>query len=419
MSSESDTLKSPIDNQTAAHPAGVLESGIDLEGRTSASVFDGANRIPPPDALGRLNGSARERAFSGLQRMGGNAYVQRLLRKTAASDQVQRDPKPEEEPAPDLSGLGLGNQKLPGHGQTGGGAPAPTGPTATTPPSAGVVTANINLTVHAPSIVRKTAREIASSHGRAGSAGWTTPAYSISDPVAVGNSLTINVTLDFTIELDSERQDEALAVISDHEQGHVHIGEAKARQHLVTGFKSALEALPRLTRSGYTSAQNTAITNFTTEEGNDSRDYDAVDYPRMMLANTGAKTPLSTLARRFPDIAAGASSLRAYAQAFRMATYSFNIIIIDDATVISRADAVIAATDAMSADSLNLLQYNPQFKALVSNVRLFNNQYTQQQRNGPEFMNQMPSDENISAPVREKLQILEAALGFYSWSAPV
>ena len=418
MSSESQSLHPPIENLMAAHPAGMGDSLDDMVGKDSAAPLVGTNRAPVPDRLGRLNGSARERAFAGLQRAGGNAYVQRLVRQ-AAPVQVQRIPKPEDEPAPDLSGLGMGQQKLSGHGQTGGGAPAPTGPTATTPPSAGVVTANINLTVHAPSIVRKTAHEIASSHGRAGSAGWTTPAYSIADPGVAGNSLTINVTLDFIIELDSEREGEALAVISDHEQGHVHIGEAKARQHLVTGFKSALEAMPRLSRSGYSSAQNTAITNFTTEEGTDSAAYDAVDYPRMMLANTGAKTPLSTLARRFHDIAASASSLRAYAQAFRMATYSFNYIVIDDATVIARADAVIAATDALSPDSLSLLQYNPQFKALVSNVRLFNNQYTQQQRNGPDFMNQLPSDANISAPVREKLQILEAALGVFSWSAPV
>jgi hypothetical protein len=368
--------------------------------------------------LGSADTGARTRISAQLQHSRGNAFVQRLVRQTGNSA-VQRAPIQTEEPVLDLSGVGLKKQKLHGHGQTGGGSAPASAPAAVTPASAGAVTAAVNLTVNAPTIVRKTAREIASAHARPGSAGWTTPAYSISDPVVHGSSLVINVTLDFIIELDSARKDEALAVISDHEQGHVHIGQNKARQHLVSGFKAALEAMPRLSRSGYLTAQNTAITNFVTEEGSDSSSYDHVDYPRMMLANTGAKTPLSKLAKRFPDIAQISSALRAYNRKFVLSTHSFNYMIIDDAAIIERADAVIAATDALSGDSINLLQYNKPFKALVSHCRGLTNQYVTQKIYGTDMKNFMPSEENISAPVREKLQTLESSLGFFTWSAPV
>jgi hypothetical protein len=161
------------------------------------------------------------------------------------------------------------------------------------------------------------------------------------------------------------------------------------------------------------------VGNFTSEEGADSATFDKVDYPRMMLANTGAKTPLSKLAKKFPDIAAIASALRAYNHEFVLSTHGFNYMVIEDQTIIQRANAVIAATDAMDVKSINLLQYNPQFKALVNNCRGLTNQYTSMKIYGPAANNMLPSEENISAPVREKLAVLDSALSFFTWSAPV
>jgi hypothetical protein len=94
-------------------------------------------------------------------------------------------------------------------------------------------------------------------------------------------------------------------------------------------------------------------------------------------------------------------------------------MMIEDQTLIERANEVIAATDVMDIKSVNLLQYNPQFRALVNQCRALTNQYTTMKIYGPETNNMLPSEENISAPVREKLATLESALGFFTWSTPV
>ena len=362
-------------------------------------------------ALLGADAGAKARISSQLQRSQGNAFVQRLAR-------VQRDPLPQEEQVIDLTGVGPQHKLLPGHGQLGSGAPGTTGTGTTTPPSAGVVHAAVNLTVNPPTIVRKKASEIAADHDRPGSAGWTTPAYTVGTPSVTGNNVAVDVTLSFIIEMDSAREHEALEVIRDHEQGHVNIGTKKAKTHLANGFKAELESLNRLTPIRYKSALNTAVDKFVAEEGSDSADYDKIDYPRMALANTGAKTPLNTLAKKIPDIAAIATALRDYNHTLIQSTTNFNTMIIEDETIIRCAQEVIAATDALDIRSTNILQYNPQFRTLVSNCRGLTNQYTNMKIYGTAGNNMLPSDENISAPVREKLAVLESALGFFTWSAP-
>ncbi len=306
----------------------------------------------------------RQQALLHLQKQRGNSYVQRHLHP----DDVQRSEE-DETPLP-TEGLGA-QEELQGHGnlgqqtvvqrENGSGAAAPVAAPATP-------TANITLTVNPPTIVRSPEADISASHGAEGIAGWCTPAYNVSVTSRTATTIGMTVTLSFTIELASEYTGDRLSVLSDHENGHVIIGERLARQHFVTDLQTNLQALPNFSAGPPIQAQIVAAANgFTTAEGTESRAYDTADYPRMREAYFGVRTPLADLAAASAPIQRMIDAL----QAFNSYVTNMDALDTDESALENVTHPIIEARTALSQTDVSRLQYNPEFKTLVATSQNF------------------------------------------------
>ncbi|MBG7609486.1 MAG: hypothetical protein IZT55_01330 [Anaerolineae bacterium] len=286
-----------------------------------------------------------------LQQRVGNQAVNEML-----GEKIQRQIPKTDEDQVDFSSMGRGN-RLPGHGNLGGNkmqnAQVPDiqkrGPFG--------VGAAISLTVNPPTYERKPAAEIAAAHGRPGVAGWTTPRYQCSDPTGGATDINIDFTLDFEIELAEEYTGTPGQVLQDHEQGHVNIGRRKAQQHFVDGLRANLESQHVLNRPVVGAALSAAQTNFVNDEGADSQAFDQTDYPRMTQAYHGALTPLADLSSKSGNIADMVARLRNFNNAALSGTQGQVEIFAMD---------VIRSRAGLTNDELNQLQYNPEFKTLVT-----------------------------------------------------
>jgi hypothetical protein len=255
----------------------------------------------------------------------------------------------------DVTNLGL-MQILPGHGwgldegSTGSASP---GPAPSTPSPDAVV----SLTVNPPTETVRPEADIAADHGRPGVSGWTTPAYAIAVPVASPTRARIDVTLDFEIELAEEFTGTRLEILRDHEQGHVTIGTEAARADLVDGLEASLEQLPAFSPQAIQSRLGAAAAGFVTNEGAASAAYDAADYPRMLEAYLGARTPLADLASVSEPIMTLAEVMHDFAHG-------------DPAGSGPRewrriGAALERAWDSLSEVDAARVQYNPGFRQLV------------------------------------------------------
>jgi hypothetical protein len=308
-----------------------------------------------------------------VQQSVGNQATERLLheaqpqaRHTGSCVQVLRQVAENEnaaaaEPAPAIDPARLGLESaLPGHADKGEAQPAgePAGAPAPAQPAAAGSGVEVALTALSPDVDRsKSAAQIAAAHGQVGAAGWTTPRYRIVVPTVEPFHIDVDVTLGFGIELASEYKGAALQVLSDHEGGHVAIGTEKAQQHLVGDLKGYLEGLPGFTQpaqiqQGFRDAASV----FNSEEGLASRAYDAGDYPRMEQAYRGAVTPLADLEKTVAPVAAAAGALRGFLALQPP---------LGRELLRANSQAVIDACDALEDDATAMLQYNPEFKALV------------------------------------------------------
>lgn len=349
----------PKQNQVQ-RPSRTVESAPMPE---NLAVFSGLSALSglPDHATTR---PLRQQALLHMQKQHGNAYVQRHLHP----EDVQLS---EEDEAP-LPTEGLGAQEeLEGHGdlgrqaviqrEDGPGAAAP----AAAPPSP---TANITLTVNPPTIVRSPEADISASHGAENIAGWCTPAYNVSVTSRTATTIGMTVTLSFTIELASEYTGDRLSVLSDHENGHVIIGERLARQHFVTDLQTNLQALPNFSAGPPIQTQIVAAANgFTTAEGTESRAYDTADYPRMREAYFGVRTPLADLAAASAPIQRMIDAL----QAFNNYVTNMDALDTDESALENVTHPIIQARTALSQTDVSRLQYNPEFKTLVATSQNF------------------------------------------------
>lgn len=339
----------------------------------------GVNHRP---LLSRLQPSARSRALLQLQRHHGNQRVQRWLagvsRESIQSEPQsipigrlpgpvidRADPEPDPNLPLDVAGLRL-RQELPGAGfdiQRSSDLTSQVQRQATSPMP---VRANVSLTVNSPTVQIAPGAQIGQAHGRPGAVGWTTPSYDLQvDPRSTVSAITITVTLGFVIELPSDYDAQRQAVVSDHEIGHIRIGERKAKEHLVDGLKSSLEASGGpLTRSSVQGALSRAATNFVDAERTGSDGYDAADYPRMVEAYRGVRTPLRTLAAQSPAISQMVRQLRRLSSGLYSAVRSY-----DEARLEGIAAGVTGARGALSNQELWRLQYNREFQGLVGQAR--------------------------------------------------
>jgi hypothetical protein len=335
----------------------------------------------------------RQQALLHLQKQRGNAYVQRHLHP----EDVQLT---EEDETPlDTEGLGT-QEELEGHGdqgvqtiiqrQNGGG----------TPTAAPTTTANITLTVNAPTIVRSPEADISTNHGTPGVAGWCTPRYNVQPTARTATTLGLAVTLDFTIELASEYTGDRLAVLSDHENGHVRIGERLARQHLVDNLRAHLQALPNFSSIPPIQAHIVADTNaFTTAEGTESRAYDTADYPRMREAYFGVRTPLADLAAASAPIQRMIDALRA----FNTFVTNMTGLGTDENGLENVTHPIIEARTALSQTDMSRLQYNPEFKTLVATSQNF----------------VTGLHDHVDEAGRVNLREIELTLGTFTWTPSV
>jgi hypothetical protein len=279
---------------------------------------------------------------------------------------LQRQEETDNEPL-DTTGLGIERRELSGHADQGGREHIQRAPGDAAAAPAPTTTATINITVNPPTIDHsKTEAEISAAHGRPNVAGWTTPAYNITVPSLTANTITVSVTLDFTIEVASEYTGGRLEVLQHHEQAHVIIGERVARRHMVTGLQNNLQGMATF-RGNLTQIQNhinTASSSFVTDEATESQTYDTTDYPRMREAYLGVRTPLS-------DLEAGSAPIAALTNAF----YEFRTAVLnatdstDETLIQDTARSVIRARHALGTNDLSRLQYNAEFRALVADCQ--------------------------------------------------
>lgn len=230
-----------------------------------------------------------------LQQRYGNSFVQQQL-DAAAQEDVEQP----------LSLAGLEREQvLAGHGlgQGLGQVLAQDLVQLQSTTSSTMPTASIAFQMIAPTIVRLPAADIAAKHGRAGVAGWCAPHYNIQPTGRTATTLALTVTLSFTIELASEYTGPSLSVLSDHEMGHVIVGEQAAREHLVTNLQRRLESLPDFRKTAVIQAAlDAAGKAFVKAEEAASHAYDQSDYPRMKEAYYGAQLSLPELEAASPAI---------------------------------------------------------------------------------------------------------------------
>ncbi len=311
----------------------------------------------------------RQTAVLHMQQQGGNRHTLQALGQGAGHALgVQLDEEPTLDPDAPLSteGLAIEDRALPGHGDLGpvaavqrqNGAPPPAAPARPA--------ATINLTVNPPQIARLPEATIAANHGRANVAGWTTPVYNIQPAARTANSVTLNVTLDFRIELATEFTDGRLDILRDHEQAHVIIGERVARRHLVNGLDKGLEALPNFSSiPPMQAAIRKAVNNFVRDEGAESQAYDTADYPRMREAYFGLRAPL-------PDLAAASPTIQEMVDAtndFIGHASAINSSEPENPDLLRLAAAMRQARINLSQTDLPRLQYNPEFKLMIESCR--------------------------------------------------
>jgi hypothetical protein len=341
-----------------------------------------------------------------LQQSLGNEAVRGLLEGKSPPGMIARQVAEEQSPL-DPAQLGL-QRELPGHGDNGtaqnqGAAPAAGGGGR----SPAIVNAVVGMTVNPPTEESKPAADIAAAHNKPGVAGWTTPAYDIKVPHVDPNRIDVNVTLDFKIELAQEYKDDTLKVLRDHEYGHVDIGKEEGQEHLVNGLHDDLSALPNFSSAPpIRQAIVKAAQQFSAAEGNASQAYDSLDYPRMEQAYLGARTPLAKLEAAAPNITTMAKALRGFASAISRTNAK---------GMITLAQKIIEARDRLTEDELAQLQYNPEFKKLV----------TESQAKIEAFIESYHWDlwiiefSTLGEEARNKLDELKITLADFTWQAPV
>lgn len=291
----------------------------------------------------------RQQHILHLQKRHGNHFVQRHL----ADELVARQDEEEEVEAPPMSAAVLAfEEEIEGYA-------APDG-LVQLQPDGGANTATINLTVNPPNVVRKPEKDIASAHGRSEIAGWTSSQLRSSATPPTAHSITINLTLNFTMELASEYSGVPLQILQDHENGHVKIATRLA-EDLKDNLKFDLEALPDFTATNEVKASEIVrrITqDYVSDDRKEQDAFDTADYHRMTQAYLGSKTPLADLEAQSPAIKGMADALRGFKAA------------VDLGTLIQyMAQQVVQAGQGLSADDLARLQYNPEFKALVGSCQ--------------------------------------------------
>jgi hypothetical protein len=353
--------------------------------------------------LTKLATPQRLQAMRRISRQHGNGHVQRLVNIL----QNQEAGETTDEPLNTL-GLGVEDKELTGHADQGGRfgiqrAPGDGAAAAAAPP-APTTTANINLQVNAPTIDRtQTMAQISTNHDRENVAGWTTPSYAVDVTSLTATTVDMTVTLDFLIEIASDIPDANAAVIQDHEQAHVIIGERVAQRHLVDDLRGDLQGLA--TFAGNQPQMQTFIvtasTNFETTEEAESLTYDNTDYPRMREANFAVGVSLADLEAASGEVTNMTSALSMFSTAAAAFTSGMHI---DTAHVESAAYDLMATRSALTDIDLARLQYNPEFKALVVDCQ--------------QMIDFLVAEHLAGAdPAHETLQLLHQTLRDFTWVA--
>ncbi len=329
-----------------------------------------------------------------MQRQQGNRFVQRKLahlQRTEGEEEAAAAPK-----VIDASGVSI-NEKLPGYGLT---------PFIQRAPAKEKVKAHVGLTSNSPGMVAMPAAAIGASHGRPDAVGWTTPQFDVKVTYLDEQNVHVKVTLDFMVELPIDYDADAAEVVIDHELGHVRIGERKAQKHLVDEVKAEFEKLDKVENAAQVQSVLAAgAQKFKDSEKEASNSYDNTDYARMVEAYQGVRKTLSELASKSAAIAQVAGALRSINSRLLM-----NFRNHDFGTIETLADAAIAARGTLSAQELARLQYNKEFKALVSSCK----EKIAATRRFDLFIGVDP--ESVPDSMKAKMTALEGALGGFSFS---
>lgn len=348
--------------------------------------------VQVPESLSELpeqsNASAaRQATVLQLQRQLGNNYVQRQIAQRAE----------DENKALSTKGLGL-TKLLEGH---------PYSLVAQREDEAGeeevkTPAADISLKLNKPQITKMSEKKVQEKHGLANIAGYTKPKIGVKVKKLKKYEITLVITLDFFMDLAKEYKGGRGQVLRDHEDAHILIAEKVANEFVIDPLKSELEAMPEFNDENKAEIQAkfaAKLADFDTEEGNASKDFDDLDYPRMEEAYYGVATSLADLTSGSPQVKAMAEAMDAFSDGAKAAAG-------DAETLGGLTQAIIDAQQALGDTNLARLQYNEEFKNKVAKAQKV-----------VAGMSKKPDD--MAEDVKARLDELSPALEKFTWKPEI
>ncbi len=360
-------------------------------------VRDVSTEIGPDQALSQLSDlpdhpsaqGTRLAAILQLQRQLGNAFVQRQI-----ALQSEEQEKAVELPDPKSLHFEL---ELEGHpfGQTlqredGAGKEATKTPTAV-----------IDLELKDPKINRISEKQIQQKHGKENIAGYTKPKIDVGASNIKQHEINLKVTLTFVMDLAKEYTGGRLQVLRDHENAHILIAEKVAKEYVVDPLKDKLEAMPEFTKankSEIASKIQSAMADFKQNEGDESKDFDDIDYPRMADAYYGVATSLADLSSGSAEVKNMVTAIDAFSNGAKAAS--------GDAGAFGKLTQAIAdAQGGLGDTNLARLQYNQEFKNKVAAAQ--------------SLVDDLKKKDDLSADVKAKLDTLGPELIKFTWQPEI
>lgn len=369
--------------------------------RQRPKVRDESRELEPDQALSQLSDlpdhpsaqRTRTAAILQLQRQLGNTFVQRQI-ALQAEDQEQGHEEAVELPDPKSINFVL---ELDGH---------PFGQTVQREDDAGeeatkTPTAVLDLVLKDPKINRISEKKVQEKHGKENIAGYTKPKIKVSASNIKKYEINLTVKLTFVMDLAKEYSGGRLQVLRDHENAHILIAEKVAKEYVVDPLKEKLQAMPDFSKANkpqITSKIQDAMADFKQNEGDESQDFDDIDYPRMADAYHGLATSLADLSSSSAEVKNMVTAMDAFNDGAKAAA--------GDAAAFGKLTQVIAdAQGALGATNLARLQYNQEFKDKVTAAQ--------------KVVEDIRKKEDLSEEVKAKLDSLGPVLYKFTWQPEI
>jgi len=365
--------------------------------RQRPKVLEESRDLGPDQALNQLSDlpdhpsaqGTRAAAILQLQRQLGNTFVQHQIA-------LQEEEHNEAVELPDPKSIDF-ELELDGH---------PFGQTVQREDDAGeeaakTTSAEINLELKDPKINRIPEKKVQEKHGKENIAGYTKPKINVSASNIKKHEIKLTVKITFVMDLASEYAGGRLQVLRDHENAHILIAEKVAKEYVVDPLKQKLEAMPEFSKANkpqITSKIQDAMADFKQHEGDESQDFDDMDYPRMADAYYGVATSLA-------DLSSGSAEVKNMVTAMDAFNDGAKATSGDPEALGKLTQAIVDAQGSLGDTNLARLQYNQEFKNKVASAQ--------------SLVDDLKKKDDLSEEVKAKLDALSPELDKFTWQPEI